>query len=110
MIKHASGLAPSMYPPPPPAIGNLPSSGPATPAELEAVFHTLMGAVDRIRIQDQQLTEAIQRMHGTWPVDAVNVECAPNRDGLVPALAAACDALHRAIDRMQLPIDIAAKL
>lgn len=111
MIKHASGLAPSMYPPPPPpALGNVRTSGPDTPQELQAIFHTLMGAVDRIRIQDQQLTEAVQRMHGTWPVEAGNAECAPNRDGLVPALAAACDALHRAIDRMQLPIDIAAKL
>ena len=109
MIKNGSGAAASCYPPSPPATCNT-LSGTATPPEVEVIFHTLMGAVDRIRLQDQQLSEAIARMHGTWPVEAENAGLAPSRDGFIPALAAACDALHRAIDRMQLPIDIAAKL
>lgn len=70
--------------------------------ELEPILHSLLGAVERIRVQDNDLAVALSRAIGTWPVEGdCSRECAPDRDGLIPAIAAACDALHVAIDRMQ---------
>lgn len=109
MITNGSGAAASSYPPPPSATANT-LSGPATPPEMEMIFHTLLGAVSRLRLQDQQLTEAVARLRGSLPVEPDHAEHAPPRDGMIPLIAAVCDDLHRAIDRMQLPIDIAAKL
>lgn len=109
MFLNQTGQAPSCYPPPPSATGNT-LSGPETPPDLEAIFHVLLGAANRVRVQDQQLTEAIARLRGSWPTNADCAEKAPVRDGFIPAIAAACDELHRAIDRMQLPIDMASKL
>lgn len=78
--------------------------------DLETILGVLRGAVQRIKSNNQELIETLSRVHGSWPVEMEDPDMSADRDGIIPAIAAACDDLHRAIDRMRGPIEVSRKL
>lgn len=91
----------SKYPPAP--------NTPCAP-HLETIFHQIIAATSRLDDLEGQLADHMRRLHGPWPVAASNAECGPSGEGLLPAVAVACDRLNAVIQRLDETMDCVRRL